>query len=490
MELLLLIIRLALFGIFMIAAVGKLLDRDGSEKAVRAFGTPEPFVKTFAILIPAAELIFAYSLLFVSFSWIGAAGALLLLVTFIGGMLVQMIKGEAPDCHCFGQIHNEPVGPRSLIRNILIAILPIVLLMNGRTNQGYALGESDGAIASNVVLVSLVVAVFVASTYLYRLAKENTALKRQLDLLEMLETGGAVIERDEAGDPTDSLPIGAPFPDFRLPDTAGKIVTFDHLIAAPVPKVFLFVGPDCRPCKAMLDEFREWNEEFDGRIRFVFVSRGTASENVERFGDVLSDGMLLQEKMEFASKLYIKWTPAAIFVGADGNIASHPAVGDIAIRDLIGKLRSEDFTKAGYYIKNSQKRGRVKIGESIPDFRTRDLQGNEISRDTFLGKHTIAFFLSTTCSFCGEVVDQIRSWETSPDRNGSNAIIFSEGDLETHRGYGLSTPIVIDEGYKVSGNLGMFGVPSGVMIDENGVIASETAVGGPMIWSLLGREPS
>ena len=200
MEVVLLIVRLALFAILAIAGIGKLLDREGSEKAVKAFGTPDPFVKTFALLLPIAELIFAYCVLFVSFSWLGAAGALLLLVTFIGGMLIQMIRGEAPDCHCFGQIHNEPAGPRSLIRNILIAILPIVLLMNGRTNQGYALGESDGAIASNVVLVSLVVAVFVASTYLYRLAKENTALKRQLDLLEMLETGGAVIERDEAGD--------------------------------------------------------------------------------------------------------------------------------------------------------------------------------------------------------------------------------------------------------------------------------------------------
>ena len=134
MELGLLTIRLVLFVILAVAGIAKLLDREGSEKAVAAFGTPEPFIRTFAVLIPIAELIFAFCLLFVTYSWIGAAGALLLMVTFIGGMLIQMIKGEAPDCHCFGQVHSEPVGPKSLIRNILIGILPVVLLISGRVD--------------------------------------------------------------------------------------------------------------------------------------------------------------------------------------------------------------------------------------------------------------------------------------------------------------------------------------------------------------------
>lgn len=489
MEAVLLVIRLALFVILAVAGIGKLLDREGSGKAVAAFGTPEPFVKTFAILIPIAELIFAFCFLFPTYSWLGAAGALLLMVTFIGGMLVQMIKGEAPDCHCFGQIHSEPVGPKSLIRNILIAILPIVLLISGRVNQGYALGDAFGQIASNVVLAALVVMAIVSISYLFRLSKENSSLKRRVELIEMLDNGGVPIERDEAGDPTDSLPIGAPFPDFTLSDTSGKMVTFDHLISDPLPKLFLFVGPTCKPCKAMLEEFAEWKREFEGRIRLVFISKGSASENIDRFGDDLSAGMLLQKNMEFAGELHIKWTPAAIFVNAEGNVASHPAVGDMAIRDLVGKLRSEDFSKWGYHIKNSQKRGRVKIGEAIPEFETVDLNGNPVTRQTFLGKPTLAFFLSTTCGYCGEVIDQIRKWERSPERNGTNAIVFSDGDVETHRSYGLETPIVIDSGYKLSGNLGMFSVPSGVIINENGVIASETALGGPMIWSLVGRKP-
>lgn len=489
MELGLLTIRLVLFVILAVAGIAKLLDREGSEKAVAAFGTPEPFIKTFAVLIPIAELIFAFCLLFVTYSWIGAAGALLLMVTFIGGMLIQMIKGEAPDCHCFGQVHSEPVGPKSLIRNILIGILPVVLLISGRVDQGLPLGDSNGQIFSNVVLALLVVVAIVSVSYILRLAKENALLNRRLELMEMLETGGTAIERDEAGDPTDSLPIGAPFPDFKLPDVSGKLVKFEHLLADPIPKLFLFVGPTCKPCKAMVDDFAKWRSEFQGKLRIVFVSKGSASENVERFGEDLSAGILLQKNMEFASELHIKWTPAAVLVGADGNIASHPAVGDLAIRDLIGKLRSEDVTKPRYHVKNSQKRGRVKIGESIPSFETKDLNGSAITRESFIGKPTLVFFLSSTCGYCGEVVDQIRKWEASPDRNGTNAVVFSDADEEKHRNYGLSTPIVIDPGYKIAANLGIYGAPSGVIIDEDGIIASETAIGGPMIWSLIGRKP-
>ena len=489
MEVGLLIIRLILFGVLSVAGFAKLLDREGSEKAVRSFGTPDPFVKTFAVLIPIAELIFAFCLLFVTYSWIGAAGALLLMVTFIGGMLVQMIKGEAPDCHCFGQIHSEPVGAKSLIRNILIGILPILLLVSGREHQGLALGDSNGQIVSNAALAALSVVAIVSVSYIFRLTRENALLNRRVDLMEMLETGGNTIERDEAGDPTDSLPIGAPFPDFTLPDVTGKLVKFEHLLSDPLPKLFLFVGPTCKPCKAMVDEFAKWRTEFDGKLRLIFVSRGSAADNVERFGEDLSQGMLLQKNMEFASQLHIKWTPVAILVGADGNIGSHPAVGDTAIRDLIGTLRSDDITKPRYHVKNSQKRGRIKIGESVPNFETADLTGSPITRQTFVGKPTLVFFLSSTCGYCGEVVDQIRKWESSSDRNGTNAIVFSDADEEKHRNYGLTTPIVIDPGYKIASNLGIYGAPSGVRVDEHGVIASETAVGSAMIWSLIGRKP-
>ncbi len=486
MEIALLIIRLALFGVFAVAGVGKLLDLDGSEKAVKAFGVPDALAKPLGILLPIAELVFAFCLLFVSTSWLGAIGALLLLVAFILGMFMQMMSGNAPDCHCFGQIHSEPVGAKSLIRNFVIALLPIALIVAGRSNQGYPLGDTNAQVAQNVAIAVLFVALIVAASYLHRLFGENRKLARRIDFLETLDNGGAPIERDEMGNPSDNLPIGAPFPDFSLSDTAGRIVTFEHLLADYKPKVFLFVGPKCDPCKSLIPDFHKWKEQFEGRVRLVFVSSGTATENSERFGEELSSGMLLQSNKELGNKVHCKWTPTALFVSADGTIAGHPAVGEGAIRDLFDKLAREDFTAEHFHVPTPGVPGRIKIGEPVHEFSMPDLTGQTITREHFTGGQTLAVFLTTTCSYCQSVVDQIREWEKG-NTNGTKVIVFSEGEREVHEGYNIKSPILLDKGYANAIKLGMFGAPSAVLIDERGVIVSETAIGAPSIWSLIGK---
>ena len=486
MEITLLIIRLLLFGVFAVAGMGKLLDLDGSEKAVKSFGVPEPLAKPLGIFLPIAELVFAFCLLFVGTSWVGALGALLLLIAFILGMFVQMMRGNAADCHCFGQIHSEPVGAKSIIRNFVIALLPIVLIIAGRGNQGYPLGETDGQIGQSVAISFLFIALFVAASYLHRLSSENRKLARRIDFLETLENGGAPIERDDMGNPADNLPIGASFPDFLLPDTAGRIVTFEHLLADYKPKVFLFVGPKCEPCKALMGDFLKWREQFDGRIRLVFVSSGTAVENIERFGEQLTAGMLLQSNRELGSKVHCKWTPTALFVSADGMIASHPAVGEGAIRDLFDKLAREDFTAEHFHVPSPGVPGRIKIGEPVPEIALPDLTGRTITREDFTGGQTLAVFLSTSCSFCQTVIDRIREWEKG-NTNGTKVIVFSDGERDIHEGYNIQAPILLDKGYANAVKLGMFGAPSAVLVDERGVIVSETAVGASSIWTLIGK---
>ena len=131
MEVVLLLIRIFLFGVFALAGVGKLLDFEGSEKAVKEFGVPKDFARIFAVALPVAELLIAVLLLPVSTAWLGVIGAFLLLAVFIGGMIWQMAQGNAPDCHCFGAIHSEPVSKKSLIRNIIFAILAFFLVARG-----------------------------------------------------------------------------------------------------------------------------------------------------------------------------------------------------------------------------------------------------------------------------------------------------------------------------------------------------------------------
>jgi hypothetical protein len=66
-------------------------------------------------------------------------------------------------------------------------------------------------------------------------------------------------------------------------------------------------------------------------------------------------------------------------------------------------------------------------------------------------------------------------------------IVFSDGDKAQHEELGLDSPIVLDAGYKTAEKFGMFGTPSAVLVNEQGKIVSETAIGAAEIWSLVGK---
>ena len=109
--------RLLLAAVFVVAAFGKLADRDGTGKTMVAFGMPAPAAPALAVLLPIAELAVAVLLLPAASALAGALGALTLLLVFSVAIAANLARGRTPDCHCFGQVHSEPVGARTLARN-------------------------------------------------------------------------------------------------------------------------------------------------------------------------------------------------------------------------------------------------------------------------------------------------------------------------------------------------------------------------------------
>src|SRR5436309_15791772 len=99
--------RLLLAVVFMTAAVGKFADRPGAQAALEGFGVPRRWSGLSAILLPVAELVTAAALVFHATGRWGAIAAFLLLAAFVAGIARAMARGQAPDCHCFGQIHSS-----------------------------------------------------------------------------------------------------------------------------------------------------------------------------------------------------------------------------------------------------------------------------------------------------------------------------------------------------------------------------------------------
>src|SRR5216110_3374118 len=128
MDIVLLLIRLLLAGIFMLSGLAKLVDRSGSRQAMLDFGVPARLAAPSAVLLPLVELVVAGSLIPTISAWWGALGALALLLLFTVVVGYHLARGHTPKCHCFGQVSSEPIGWPTLVRNLILSALAGVIV--------------------------------------------------------------------------------------------------------------------------------------------------------------------------------------------------------------------------------------------------------------------------------------------------------------------------------------------------------------------------
>lgn len=492
MDTFLFLVRIILFAIFALAGIAKLYDLQGSKKAVSDFGMPDFLAKPLAVLLPVAEIAIALLLVFVQTSWFGAIGAAILLTVFIGGMAYQMAKGNAPDCHCFGAVHSEPVSPKSLIRNGIFLLPAIGLIISGRENQGLNLFDNSNNISQEppmqIIIGLAVVGLLAAVVYfLKQISEQQIQIMRRIEILEFSATEGTKeVEREDVSAPTEGLPISAPAPDFTLPDLGGKELSLQNLLAPEKAIVLFFVSPTCNPCGALLPEIENWQESFKDKLEFVFISNGKAKENAEKLSGKTFKKILLQKDREVAEIYGAKWTPTVILINSDGRIASHATAGDTAIRELFAKIETKAAENGKFLIAGSN--GSSKIGQEIPAFELNDVAGRKVTANDLQGKQTLITYWSQGCGFCTKMLDELREWDKTKGQDAPNLLIVSSGEAENHSEMDLKSTIVLDNERKLPQELGMSGTPSAILINENGKIISEVAVGADRIWTLVGKK--
>ncbi|MBK9530036.1 MAG: TlpA family protein disulfide reductase [Acidobacteria bacterium] len=487
MEIVLLLVRILLAGIFALAGVAKFIDLKGSEKAFQDFGVSKSLALPGAVALSVAEIGIAVLLLFVETSWFGAIAALGLLLLFIGQMIYQLARGNAPDCHCFGQLHSEPVSPISILRNILFAIPTAYLVFSGRAGQGMGFSDPRVDVMHLLFGVTIVSLLMAAIFYLRTISAKQDTILKQIEVMELVARDGGSVEREELSHPHEGLPIGAVVPDFAMQNLNGSTVSLADIRSDGLPVLYIFVSSTCSPCKSLVPEFEQWQKEMSDNVRFVFVSSGKLSDNADKFGGELSKHLIVEETRAFADLMKAKWTPTAILMDANGRVASHAAAGDTAIRTLVEQIRSEDLSREFAHFTNGHNHaGTNKVGEPVPEFSLADVAGTEITSEYFRDRKTLVAFWSLDCGYCDQMIEDLRSWDRTKGMDEPGLLVFSDGDAKANAELGLSSPIIVDA-EDTATKLGMFGTPSAVLINENGVIVSETALGASDIWALIGK---
>ena len=126
-----LIARLILSGAFVVAAWGKLSDREGTKLAFVELGVPASVAPPVTSVLPLVEVFFAGLLLFAETAVAGALGCLALLCVFSAVVAVNLARGNRPDCNCFGRLYQASISGWTLVRNGVLAALAVFVLANG-----------------------------------------------------------------------------------------------------------------------------------------------------------------------------------------------------------------------------------------------------------------------------------------------------------------------------------------------------------------------
>ena len=189
MEIVLLLARLLLASVFVVAGAAKLVDREGSRRAIADFGVPAPLTTPLGVLLPLAELVVAAALIPASTAWWGAAGALALLLLFVAGIGANLARGRKPECRCFGQLHSEPAGWNTLARNGFLAAVAGFVLWQGYGGAGPSavgwLASLSAAQVAGLVLGLAVLGVLAAQWWLLlNLLRQNGRLLMRVEALE------------------------------------------------------------------------------------------------------------------------------------------------------------------------------------------------------------------------------------------------------------------------------------------------------------------
>jgi thiol-disulfide isomerase/thioredoxin len=481
-------VRLVLAGVFALAAVAKLADLTGSRAAVAGFGVPARFAPALGTLLPLVELAVAGALIVSSGARWGAVGAAVLLATFAVAIARSIVRGQAPDCHCFGQLHSEPAGGRALARDLALLGFAVFVAVAGWGNAGWSatawLGRLDAieelALAAGLAFAGLAT---ITAWALLGLLRQNGRLLVRIDELEArLDASGA----PPAMRPHEGLPLGAPAPAFSLAGLYGDSVTLASLTAAGAPVLLVFTDPNCGPCNALMPHISGWQRDHAGRLTIAVLTRGSIEENLAKIQEHGIVNVWIDSRLDVYTAYEIKGTPGAVLIDSRAQIASAPVAGTEAIVDLVAAATHAPRLPVMRVAGGRDAQGTPlvpAVGARAPVLDLRDPAGKHVPLST-PDRDTLVLFWNPRCGFCQQMLDDLRAFERSQSPAAPRLVLVSSGSAAENDGQALAAPIALDREFATATAFGATGTPSAILVDRNGRIASGLAVGAPQVMAL------
>ena len=492
MDMLLLLARLLLAGVFVVAGVAKLADRKGSKTALEGFGLPPALAAQGGHVLPVVELIVGVLLIPRATAPYAAIAAFILLLSFVGGIAYNLAKGRKPDCHCFGQLHSEPVGTSTLVRNGILAVVALFISSAGWSDPGPSMVGWIGDLSTAEQIIGLValvavIGVAIESWLVIHLVSQNGRILLRIDSLE------ASIGH-QPGQPASTpqaqpvgLSEGTVAPVFELNDLEGKLVSLDSLRARRLPVLVIFSDPGCGPCNSLLPDIGRWQRDYRDRLTVVLISRGSIDANRSKAEEHGVVNVLMQKDREVSRTYHGAGTPSGIIVTPDGKIGSAVAGGSEAIRQLVARTMGEVYLPAPTPQAGNgteAKPATPTVGDTAPEITLPDIDGNTVQLSDFANEETLVLFWNPGCGYCNRMLPDLQEWIANRGDGEPSLLVVSRGNAEENRNQGINAPILLDQGFSAGRAFGATGTPAAVLISENRVIASPVVAGAAAVLNL------
>jgi thiol-disulfide isomerase/thioredoxin len=264
----------------------------------------------------------------------------------------------------------------------------------------------------------------------------------------------------------------------------------------------LFTDPGCGPCDALLPDVGRWQEEHAHKLTLALISRGEVEENKTKAQEHGLRNVLLQKDWEVSESYQVEGTPSAVLISPDGKIATPVAGGAEGIKALLSYAVGERAQlpmqpqAQGQPCPNCGKvhaaaptvPASQKVGEEAPEVKLPDLEGKTVELADFSGEETLVLFWNPGCGFCQQLLPDLKEWESNAPKNAPRLLVVSAGSEEANKEMSLSSPVLLDQQFATGRAFGASGTPSAVLVDAEGKVASEVAVGAPAVLELARAE--
>ena len=307
-----------------------------------------------------------------------------------------------------------------------------------------------------------------------------------------------------------SLAIGSPAPIFELPDLFGVRHALSEWRGRRL--LLVFFNPQCGFCTQMAPDLAAMGVGgANGGPMPLVITTGQHGENrqlIAQYG--IGCPVMLQQQMEVASDYLVGGTPMGYAIDEQGLIASQIAVGAQALLQLArpsspsvavepraavpaapAQPQVQQQYKGNRQLSESKiERSGLEAGTPAPSFRLARVGGGELSLEQYRGQRVLLVFSDPHCGPCDLLAPQLERLHR--ERPDLQVLMISRGDAEENRQklaqQGVNFPVVLQRQWEISHLYGMFATPIGYLIDEDGVIVVDVAVGADPILALANRQ--